>query len=539
MPMSPEGPRAQRLSLTALIALILAAAILPVVAVRGHYTFGPMTYELMRHTRSFVDGGGFAALLPPEPPGYRLLLAPLFSLGLDPMFAGAAVSWLAFVLSVILAFRILGWSLGPRLVLPAVALFLLQEKLLSYGTHAWAEGVHATSTLLALAIFAVIQRDGYHLPGPVWRKALLGTLFVLGIAAPFWLSFTGAVTTGSIAIALVLGAARTRDRAALRDCTLVAAGSMALAGWLMVHNLRTTGTLTGFPAGMRPTYHFLGALTAVIREVGLDGLGIPYRVSEKLSELSAPLWLGFSTLSLTWLCATVDRRPLSRLIAINVGASVLFISSLESVSRMDAVSSRLVYPLIPLITLLLLLLAARAFEAGPPTLGRRLSAGLAAGLLGISLLGGIYKVGKGAGVNHQERAFGYAPQTTRALLSLIRAATPDHPLHVAANRYGEQVLAHTSHLDLTVVPYDDFLNRDYSEAYGMHPWTEAEARAYFRQHHTEWFAFFYGPEHTDEYLAHHSYGAFVDRIHDGIPGSELSRTELPDGLLVHVDPSKW
>ena len=122
----------------------------------------------------------------------------------------------------------------------------------------------------------------------------------------------------------------------------------------------------------------------------------------------------------------------------------------------------------------------------------------------------------------------------------MQSAEPGRQLSIATNRFGEQVLAYTSRVDLKVIPYTDVFNGDFTKVHGIQPWSETEARSYFREHQTEWIAFFYGISRLNQYMQQSAYGDFVTRIHRGeVTDLELERIELADGLLVRIKPAKW
>jgi hypothetical protein len=525
----PSPPRSKALPL-----IIVAALLLPLIAVRFHHTFGPATYDLMRDARRLVEGGGIAVLMPEEPPGYPLLLAQLFAAGVDPMLAGMLISLFAFVVSVVAAHRLLGLTL-ERWVLPATLVFLLQERLLSHATQAWVEGAYVASTLLALLVFGVMHRNNYRLPARL-HPAVYVSVFSCVVAAPIWFRHVGLLIPVSVCTALLLGALRTKDRLAIRHCLLVAAGTACLTVAPLVHAYRLTGTLTGHPVGLAPGYTFIEALQAMVLQTGLDGFGVPFRISEQLQAAAPSLFFAITVIVLFWLLVTLDRSPLPRLIAFNIFAYLFLFAYWESSTRLDVVSMRFVYPIIPLITLLLLMKAASMTL----NLRRLMMAMPAVLLLAISTTASAYKLVRGAGVTHQQREFGYAPKTTQAVLSLMRNVAPGRQLSIATNRFGEQVLAYTSKLDLKVIPYNDVFNGDFTQVYGIQTWSEAAARSYFREHQTEWIAFFYGISRVDQYMQQNAYGDFITRIHRGeVNDLELQRIELADGLLLRVKPTEW
>ncbi len=473
--------------------------------------------------------------MPEEPPGYSLLLAQLFTTGMDPMLAGMLISLSAFVVSVVTAKHLLGLTMESRWVLPATVVFLLQERLLAHATQAWAEGAYVASTLLALLVFGVMSRNNYRLPARRYAVVMVAVVSCV-VAAPFWLRHIGFLIPLSVCTALLVGASRTGDRLARRDCILVAAGTGCLALALLVHTYSVTGTLTGQPAGLAPGYTFTEALRAMVRQTGLDSLGIPFRISEKLEAAAPSLFLAATVMVLSWLVVTLDRAPLPRLIAFNVFGYLFLFSYWQSSTRLDVVSMRFIYPIIPLVTLLLLMKASSMTRNAT----RLMISTPALLLLSISTTGSVYKLGRGAGVTHQQREFGYAPRTTRAVLSLMQSAEPGRQLSIATNRFGEQVLAYTSRVDLKVIPYNDVFNGDFTKVHGIQPWSETEARSYFREHQTEWIAFFYGISRLDQYMQQSAYGDFVTRIHRGeVTDLELERIELADGLLVRIKPAKW
>ena len=233
------------------------------------------------------------------------------------MLAGMLISLSAFVVSVVTAKHLLGLTMESRWVLPATVVFLLQERLLAHATQAWAEGAYVASTLLALLVFGVMSRNNYRLPARRYAVVMVAVVSCV-VAAPFWLRHIGFLIPLSVCTALLVGASRTGDRLARRDCILVAAGTGCLALALLVHTYSVTGTLTGQPAGLAPGYTFTEALRAMVRQTGLDSLGIPFRISEKLEAAAPSLFLAATVMVLSWLVVTLDRAPLPRLIAFNV-----------------------------------------------------------------------------------------------------------------------------------------------------------------------------------------------------------------------------
>jgi hypothetical protein len=521
-----------------LAALAAVTAILAILTVRAHFTFGSVTYEFLRDARALVDGGGIRALSPLEPPGYPLLLAGLMALGIDPMLAGFVLSLAAFVATALLAHRLIEWGSSaafPRhWIFPATLVFVLQERMVSLATQAWVEGLYVTATLGALVAFETMRRQRYCLSRP--RQ---GILMMVALAAPFWLRYVGILVSASVAVALLIGAIRHTDpvnrRQAIRDVLIVGGGAGLLCALLLARNLWLTHTLTGHPVGLSSEYTFHGALREMVWRTGLDAMGIPSRAAERLGILAPRLVWFLSFAVLIGLLVTAARRPLVLLIAFNLGAYLVLFAWLESSTRIDVIQMRFVFPAIPLITLLLIYNVPLLLRRG----ARRALGVAAVALLFVSTAGGLFKAVRGAGVTQMDRSFGYSPQTLGAVRSVIAGAPR---ASIVGNRFGKQLLAycseHDQHLDFTAMPFRDSRNGGYNDVYGIHPWTEPEARAHFRAHHTQWIVFFEGPAH-DPYLQEGAYGPFIARLHDGIPGLEVSRKVFPDGALIEVDPSRW
>lgn len=505
---------------------------MPLVASRGALTFGSVAYDFLRDTRALIEGGGWAALTPYEPIGYDLLLAPLVFAGLDPMVAGAAISLAASIASVFIIRAILRDEIdNPGLVALGVLTIILHEKLVTYATQVWAEGAYITTILGALWTYGRLSRRRFS-PGSPWSAAG----FAMAIAAPIYFSFSGLVVTMCVCLGLVLGAWRNRSvadgspRPRAWGIPVVIAGVALLMLPALLRNLSLIGTVSGYP-DLKAQYSFGAAALELVRQIGLDAVGIPFRVAERLAQLAPLPFIGLVATGLVILLMITPRRPVPLMVATTVAGYFVWFAYFESTSRLDIIGTRIVYPLVPLIALLLLLAVSRG-----GTRSHRIPAILAGALLAVCVAAGIYKTGRGWRGDHQERIFGYSPATIEATRALLRQSPGTG---IAVNRYGSQILAYSSRINIALIPYIDHLNGSYMESFGVRSWTEQEARAHFRQHRIEWLVFFEGPSRTDPYVVAGSYGEFIGRIRRAPIAGELRRTETADGLLVQVDPATW
>jgi hypothetical protein len=515
--------------------VVLTLAIgMPLLAARGALTFGSATYDFLRDTRGLLEGGGLKALTPYEPIGYDLLLAPLMAAGLDPIKAGAALSVLTFAIAVLAIRTILQKELrdGAAVALGVLAI-VFHETLVTYATQIWAEGVYIAAMAGALAVYAHLSQREYR---PATRRQAV--LYGIVVAAPTYFSYSGIVVTvivsGALLYGIAIAAPLDRDeRGGKRILTLLLITvAIATVTVSLGRNRYLLGTFSGYPR-LTPGYTPVEALQGLVRQIGLDAIGIPYRVAETLSrKIDTTAFTVLTGLGLALLLALTPRRPVPLVIACTLAGHLLWYTYFESTALLDVIGTRIVYPLTPLIAMLLILVTMHRGDGW----FRRVGAAAAVMLLLVSAAGGVYKIGRGWRGDHQERIFGYSPRTVDATLQLVRNAPA---VGIGVNRYGSQILAYSSRMNIVLIPYVDHLNGSYQEAFGVRTWDEQEARAQFRKQRVEWIVFFEGPTRNDPYAQAGSYGEFIARIRRGAVRGERARIETADGLLIRMDPAMW
>lgn len=105
---------------------------------------------------------------------------------------------------------------------------------------------------------------------------------------------------------------------------------------------------------------------------------------------------------------------------------------------------------------------------------------------------------------------------------------------IAVSRYGWQLRGETLDYKTIAIPFEDPMNANYTQAYGISTWTREEALEIFLQRHVRFVVFFMGEGWRDMFLERHLYGDYVESLLDNNSPLVADTIYLSDGIILSV-----
>ena len=473
---------------------------------------------LVQGTRfPFADPLNNRAMNAVEPFGYNMVLAPPVFLRIDPIHCALLVNIISISLSIVLFYFICAFWFRPAAALGISAIFAFNPLFLQVNSVLALEPLFVFTTLAA-TFFLLRRYINYNRPS-VGIAILLGFLVTL----PVYVRYIGIVFT-AVSIFYVISETflRRETKGVFREAFALIATSATLVVVLIAHNYAVSGVASGNPIGLTPAYTFSGALFHMLTDICMDSrFPLPiFFLSYSLRII--PSFLISAVLLSVLLLASVRYRAL-RIFAWFTGAYVIAFAVAESITRIDLINGRFIYPVIPFLVLGTFLLVRKAPTLLPSQrLGKILTVCFVL-ICSASILPSVSEIVRGGQVESN-----YSPQTVRAVMSSF---SPNE--HIFVNRFGAQINIYRPDLRSHMVPFIDPANGHFTEAYGTHLLSRNEFIDEMKIFGIRKMVFCLGfTGNGDFFLNDDYYGAFMKDIFSGHDPLVESIQFLPDGRII-------
>ena len=455
------------------IILALFSLTFSALVVRCHISFASLTYGYLTDTVRMVREGNLSSFDPDrlvqgtrfpfadplsdramnasDPFGYNISLALPLLLHIDPINCALLVNIISIVLSVVVFYLICALLFQPTVALGASAVFALNRLFLQINYDLGPEPLFLLTTLAA-TFFLLKRYINYDRPSV--RVAIsLGVLATL----PVYVRYIGIVFT-FISILFIIGETfvRRKIKGVFRETLAIIATSATLVILLLAHNYAASGVLSGHPIGVSPAYTFPQALFHMLADIYRDA-GFPLSVFFESNVSVIVAFLVSTVFLLVLLLASVRYRNI-RLFAWFTSAYVIAFAVSESITRIDLIDVRFIYPIFPFVVIGTFILV---YEAHTLFTSQRSVKVLRVCFLlfcSVSTLLSYSLITRG-----RQSEYNYSPQTIRAVM----ASFPPNE-NVFVSRYGAQISIYRPDLHSHMLPFVDPGNGRYTEAYGIH-----------------------------------------------------------------------
>lgn len=497
-----------------LVGMSCAHAALGLMAVRWHFGVGSVTYILLGQAAALGAGKSVLALDPAEPFGYPAIIDLLSFLDHDLVTVALIVSVAANAAAMFFVLAIAARLLTVFSFICLALILVTQHQILSHMTVIWAESMFVLSVVIFLFMYMVCfveKRYNYLL-----LCAICSTM-------PFYIRYIGIFTAVIFVIhSLILLFDR---KISFRICSAVMALCAVLIAPTIIRNLTVTGGVTGHAIGVAPAYTFFAALREFFYQLAqflvFDLSQLPARESAILNSMMTycALVAIIFGIHLAW----AKREPAGVFVAPFL--YIFLFAVAESITRIDLIGYRFVFPIIPLFILLVyyvydnrtFVFRSMAVLANP----------LCTGLAVVLAVGGVASGAATTVRGVSPYAHNFSPATIKRVVELAEPGW-----EVLANRYGQQLSIYAPTLPVHLVPFGDPGNANYTEAYGIKLWTRDDLVAFVRERHIRTLVFFLGGGRSDPFLDAGQYGAFMRSVFDGADPLVERVESLPDGAII-------
>jgi hypothetical protein len=472
--------------------------------------------RLVQSTRfPFIDPSSLRAMNASEPFGYNLALAVPLLLGIDPTNCALLINIISIVLSILFIYLICTLLLPPATSFGATAVIALNWLFLKINCRLGPEPLFVF-TMLAATFFLLKRYINYNRPSA--RNAiLLGVLATL----PVYIRYIGIVFTFiSILFVIVETCIRRKTKGIYRESLALITTPGTLVILLISYNYAASGVYSGHPIGISPAYTFPRALYYIVSGICLDTV-FPFILYK--SRISSIIAFFVSTALLLVLLQASVRYRTVRLFAWFTSAYVMALAIAESITRIDLISERFIYPVFPFVVLGTFFLAHETRTQ--LTSHRPVKVFIYCFLLAcaVSILPTAYFIARG-----DQSGFCYSPQTIR---SVKASFSPNENIFV--NRYGAQIGIYRPDLHSHMLPFLDPVNGHYTEFYGIHPLSRDEFIKEMKIFGIHKMVFCLGHSGDgDSFIDNDYYGAFMKDIFSGHDPLVENIEFLPDGRII-------
>ncbi|MGB9407563.1 MAG: glycosyltransferase family 39 protein [Terracidiphilus sp.] len=520
------------------IILALLSLTLSALIVRGHISIGSLTYGYLTDTVRMVREGNLSSFDPDrlvqgtrfpfadplsdramnasDPFGYNIALALPLLLRIDPINCALLVNIISIVLSIVVFYLICALLFQPTAALGASVIFALNRLFLQINYNLGPEPIFVL-TILAATFFLLKRYINYNRPS-VRIAISLGVLVTL----PVYVRYIGIVFT-FIAILFILGETfiRRKTKGVFRETLALIATSAILVILLMAHNYAASGVLSGHPIGISPAYTFPQALFHMLVDIYSDtGLPLSAFFGPYVSVIIA--FLVSTVFLLVLLLASVRYRNV-RLFAWFTSAYVIAFAVSESITRIDLIDVRFIYPIFPFVVLGTFFLVHEARTLITSQRSVKVLTLCFILICSVSILLSTPLITRG-----RQSEYNYSPQTIRAVM----ASFPPNE-NIFVSRYGAQISIYRPDLHSHMLPFVDPGNGHYTEAYGIHLLTRDEFIDEMKIFGIHKIVFCLGRTvNGDGFIENDYYGAFMKDIFSGHDQLVENIQYLPDGRII-------
>jgi hypothetical protein len=272
-----------------------------------------------------------------------------------------------------------------------------------------------------------------------------------------------------------------------------------------------------------PAYHFADALGELVYQAGIFSFVPIPPILLSFGQWSQAGVVGAAILSALLLMVVALSNRQARYILLLVVAYLIAFAIAESITRLDLVNYRFIYPIVPLIVIGIFVIVDNVgrtlFVAEARPLGIFLKFGLKT-LAALTIIAGANVVYQG----FLPDDFRYGPKTIAAISRQLKAGD-----NVLVNRFGLQLSMFRPDVMITMVPFGDPCNGNYMEAYGIHLWTRDQFAETVSRLHIRYVVFFRGRDDSDPC---DEYGPFMKSVFVGRDSLVESVQSLPDGRII-------
>ena len=519
-----------------ILSIILAflSLALSALMLRCNISFGALTYGYLADTVRMVHTGNLNNFDPDrlaqatrfpfaDPLSSRTMnacdniaLALPLLLRIDPIICALLVNIFPIVLSIVLFYSTCSLLFRPTVALSASAVFAFNRLCIANNAILAPEPLFVFA-ILAATFFLLRRYVNYNHPS-VRIAILLGALITL----PVYIRYIGIVFT-MVSILYVIGEtfARRRTNGIFREAFALMATSATLVALLMAHNYAASGVLSGHPMGIVPAYGFPQALFRMLVDTCVDSkLPLPVFLVPPALEV-IPFLISASFL-LFLLLASVRNRTIRLFAWFTVAYEIAFAVA-ESITRIDIISERFIYPVLPFMVIGIFCLVR---EACTLFASQRLAKMFS--LCFILICAGSILLSVPLIVRGGQGDFNYSPQTVRAAMATL---SPNE--NVFVNRYGAQLDIYRQDVHSHMLPFRDNSNANYNDAYGIHPLSRNEFIREMKIFSIRKMVFCSGRTGNDDgYIYNDGYGPFMKDIFYGHDPLVESVQSLPDGRII-------
>jgi len=493
-----------------------------VVAARGTVGAKGLSYDFAHH--ALLLARGRIADIPPEhlnwPPGYPIAMAPLIWLGVVPLRAAWIVSLVAFGATVSITFL-----LGQRLSRTAIGiagalLLLLNADLLQWSAIPLSEMLCAASILSSLLAF-----DGLLVRWSAGSEVSRGRAIWTGVAlaAPVWVRYIGIVVPFLTSAYLVVLLAVSRRKPARALLVLISA--ILVVGMIPLRNILMGGHVSGHPVGVLPADTLWSAISETLRGIRTTW----FFLAERLPRTGVDVATGLLLIGIALWNTRRGRWSVASWLPVVYLCVLCWIASH---TRIDKLNARFIVPIVPLVMLTALL---GLYDAMSRQRVGWLVRTVAAGVAVVAVVVGGISVSRG--VTLLVRGYSSDSDHAVATIAYIQQHVPPGVVLAVNER---QIEAHTLAYREVVMPWVEPGEDSWTQAFGISPWTRAEALRAFLDQHIRVVALFLGPSGDYRWLAQAYPGDYVAKtmVTESLP--EVASVErLVDGIVITLaDPPK-
>ncbi|MGP0082532.1 MAG: hypothetical protein ACLP0B_02720 [Steroidobacteraceae bacterium] len=515
--------------LTTLAFLCVIYSLCGVLASRFYLGFGPFSFEMISNAVSFARSHDVQTLFSfsVEPIGYALILFPLLSAGLGPLVSALAVTIVGNFLSLALL-GLITYEIFERRYRWAVlscVIYIFQYGILGCYQKLWVESVFTASVLF---MYWVMLTFWYSARSRRLSFSSIGILSI-SISLPTYLRYVGIAFIAAAFIFLLADSLLVRART-LREALIVIVLSSMLLVPQFLGNALWARSITGHPVGVTPGYTFPEALWGFLYYTGVyTFVPLPKALPGSLTWLSIPyeaLLVAFVVCVLIALAFISLYMEKLRFCLFCIVMYIVAFSVAESITRIDNLQFRFIYPIIPLMLIVVISIFYYSYYKIPiDRISERIRVGvqyLFGSILCLVLIGGLVVMGLGIPA---VQSMNYSPETLAEALKIIpRDAT------VIISRWGGQLTMFRPDISLVQIPASDA----YNEAYGSKTWDNNTLSNVIRARNIKLMIFFLGRQQGDA-LENGSYGPAIEEAYQGNSPIVASRRRLSDGVILFLN----
>jgi hypothetical protein len=482
---------------------------------RFHIGFSAMEFGMLSEASNLKAGGSILSLWPGEPYGYSILLWLLSTIVGTTINSAIIIALFSSFFSGAIFYLIASELFDKKWAIISSIVFLFQYQQIAHTLYLWVEAPFATLILCYLYVIILAKKADYP-PHLCLFGAILSSIL-------FNLRYIGAIFV--LLYALDMIAAYYSRRINFKYLTGYGLVCLFICMPLLYRNYILTGHLSGHPVGLTPAYTFFGAFYELLIQLGIFGLTwFPASFWSAGQLFTVPLVV-FIFMIMAFAISVSHAIRDTRFPAYILPFYIVSFSVAEASTRLDLIHYRFVHPVIPLLIFSFYYLLQNVRTVPFPPLHIRSIVLIMLGILPLITMIGVSSVETWKG--NIPADFNYSPETLRKLKEL---SLDDSPILV--NRYGDQLTIDFPNKHLITIPYSDIKNGNFTEAWGMRPWTRDKLIEYVAENKIKYLVFFLGKNHIDPFLEGGEYGESIKPIFLGEDPIVASRIEVTDGVII-------